>query len=434
MAKILSDGRIQVEKGDTLSGIYGADWQKQSGYTGDPTKLQIGTVLPAKATSKTTPATGASATPATSGLLPNTSLGQYLTPEEEAARKVAEQSILSSGNATKDANGNIILGNAPDEATNRANVLAQFQKEIDALESAKAEARARLTTQFTDIGNRRLGQVGAISARRGLLGSDFGAQAVDEQTTANANELNSVVAESDAKFEAAKQSLLSQVRVEADKSYEEKRKAYSGTANDIVNYLNNKSTSKANSVANVVKQAISLGIDLTADNAADVVAKAVQDIGVSKENILSAYKEAKKAADAAALKLKQDNDKATMDLLKGQADIAKTKAETSKLYQDAASVGTVKSGNLKIATSDVAALQNYFNQNRGKDGYTNTGDYLKSLSDWQAGQGLANDFFKYYPPKLYLNPNDSTLPTYLKDALKAPDILSSLGVSSNPIQ
>ena len=48
MAKTLSDGRIQVEEGDTLSGIYGSNWKELSGYTGDPTKLQIGTVLPAK--------------------------------------------------------------------------------------------------------------------------------------------------------------------------------------------------------------------------------------------------------------------------------------------------------------------------------------------------------------------------------------------------
>jgi hypothetical protein len=429
MAKILSDGRIQVEQGDTLGGIYGADWKKLSGYTGDPTKLQIGTVLPSK-TPATPPTSGASATPASSGL----TLGDYMSPEESQARAVAEQALLGSGNATKDANGNIILGTAPDEATNRANVLKNFQLQIDALEGAKAEARSKLTTQYTDIGNRRLGQVGAISARRGLLGSDFGAQATSETTTANANELNAVVDESDAKYNAAIQSLYSTINVEADKSFAEKRAAYSGTADQLVTYLGSKATSKQNSVNKVIAQAISLGIDLTGDGAKDVLDKASQDIGVSKENILSAYKEAAKAKAAADAKTKQDNDKATMDLLKTQTDIAKTKAETAKLYQDAANVGTVKSGNLKIATSDIAALQNYLNQSRGSDNYTNTGDYMKSLGDWQANQGMANDFFKYYPPKLYLNPSDPTLPTYLKDALKAPDILSSLGVSSNPAQ
>jgi hypothetical protein len=46
MAKTLPNGQIQVEAGDTLSGIYGANWKALSGYTGDPKKLPIGTVLP----------------------------------------------------------------------------------------------------------------------------------------------------------------------------------------------------------------------------------------------------------------------------------------------------------------------------------------------------------------------------------------------------
>lgn len=46
MAKDIGGGKIQIEKGDTLSAIYGADWKTKSGYTGDPTKLQVGTVLP----------------------------------------------------------------------------------------------------------------------------------------------------------------------------------------------------------------------------------------------------------------------------------------------------------------------------------------------------------------------------------------------------
>ena len=36
----------QVKKGDTLAGLYGPNWKIASGYTGDPTKLQIGTELP----------------------------------------------------------------------------------------------------------------------------------------------------------------------------------------------------------------------------------------------------------------------------------------------------------------------------------------------------------------------------------------------------
>jgi hypothetical protein len=46
MPKTLADGSIQIEQGDTLEGIYGSNWKEASGYSGDPTKLQVGTVLP----------------------------------------------------------------------------------------------------------------------------------------------------------------------------------------------------------------------------------------------------------------------------------------------------------------------------------------------------------------------------------------------------
>jgi hypothetical protein len=36
------DGTHTAEKGDTLWGLYGADWQAKSGYTGDPRNLQVG--------------------------------------------------------------------------------------------------------------------------------------------------------------------------------------------------------------------------------------------------------------------------------------------------------------------------------------------------------------------------------------------------------
>lgn len=40
---------ITVQPGQTLSGIYGNNWKQASGYNGDPTKLAVGTVLPAPA-------------------------------------------------------------------------------------------------------------------------------------------------------------------------------------------------------------------------------------------------------------------------------------------------------------------------------------------------------------------------------------------------
>ena len=36
------DGTFTAEKGDTLWGLYGADWDKESGYAGNPSELQVG--------------------------------------------------------------------------------------------------------------------------------------------------------------------------------------------------------------------------------------------------------------------------------------------------------------------------------------------------------------------------------------------------------
>ena len=44
-----------VKQGDRLETLYGKDWKKLSGYTGDPTKLQVGTVLPDLPTSSVKP-------------------------------------------------------------------------------------------------------------------------------------------------------------------------------------------------------------------------------------------------------------------------------------------------------------------------------------------------------------------------------------------
>ncbi len=46
-ASFFMPNTITVQPGQTLSGIYGNNWKQASGYSGDPTKLAVGTVLPA---------------------------------------------------------------------------------------------------------------------------------------------------------------------------------------------------------------------------------------------------------------------------------------------------------------------------------------------------------------------------------------------------
>ena len=45
------DGTFTAEEGDTLYGLYGDDWQSKSGFTRDPTSLQVGETVGNKQTS-----------------------------------------------------------------------------------------------------------------------------------------------------------------------------------------------------------------------------------------------------------------------------------------------------------------------------------------------------------------------------------------------
>jgi hypothetical protein len=90
------DGTHTAVEGDTLWGLYGADWQEKSGYTGDPTKLQIGEVVGKKIEKNQNPTPPPPASEAislpspTSTPTPNNSL-------QEAQSKLAGAEMLGVG-------------------------------------------------------------------------------------------------------------------------------------------------------------------------------------------------------------------------------------------------------------------------------------------------------------------------------------------------
>ena len=86
----------------------------------------------------------------------------------------------------------------------------------------------------------------------------------------------------------------------------------------------------------------------------------------------------------------------------------------------------IKSGNMIIPEGAIATGQSKLDTSRGTDTYANTGIYLEMLKRWKADGGLEQDFFNYYPPKNYLNPNDPTIPQYIKDKLKATDSFDNI--------
>ena len=97
------------------------------------------------------------------------------------------------------------------------------------------------------------------------------------------------------------------------------------------------------------------------------------------------------------------------------------------------SVQIIKSGNLQVSEGDVSKNQQALEQSRGKDGYANTKIYTDMFNEWVTQHnGLASDFFKYFPPTNYINPNDPTVPQQIKIALKKPaNSSSSSGLDFN---
>jgi LysM repeat protein len=119
-----------------------------------------------------------------------------------------------------------------------------------------------------------------------------------------------------------------------------------------------------------------------------------------------------------------DEKKAGFSLSAGQARY-EYNPDTGK-YEQVASVGktteptgeTIKSGGLVISGGNVSDMQKQLDATRGKDGYANTATYLDLLDEWKNKNGLEEDFFSRFSPKNYLNPNDPTVPQYIKDKLK----------------
>ena len=92
-----------------------------------------------------------------------------------------------------------------------------------------------------------------------------------------------------------------------------------------------------------------------------------------------------------------------------------------------------KSGSMVTTKEAIASVQSKLDASRGQsyknengqtitppasDKYANTALYLQALDNWKKSGGDESDFFKEYPPKLYLNPNDASVPQYIKDMLK----------------
>jgi hypothetical protein len=235
-----------------------------------------------------------------------------------------------------------------DEAAIRAEVMKRLQTEIDATNQVYGEK----LRQAKIGGEGRLGSNAAISARRGLLGSDFGQAANDKVVSDN----NSVYSGIDEEKAAAIAALTDKGNAAAQSEIAAKNSVKQQSATDYISFLSKQGERKTTRTNTAASALLSSGVDLSTLTPADIA------------GIASSYNVAPAELQAAIVSTKASLAKAAKDNLV-------TAPITSSIYEPDGKGGykTVQQG---TATPD-AALKEY-QYAVANDAYTG------SLADWNA--------------------------------------------------
>lgn len=189
----------------------------------------------------------------------------------------------------------------------RAQTLARFQQEIDAVNSVYGEKLREAKT----AGLSRLGSGAAIAARSGTAGSDFGAAQNDKIVAGNTDIENSIRAENLAKV----QEIINGADTAATNEIAAKRKAQQEGLDSYIKYLGAKTERKTANLKSVADSLITQKLDPTQVDPAQLQ-KIADSYGVTVDELKNTYTTEKKAADEAAIKQAKDNQ---VNLTEGQA-------------------------------------------------------------------------------------------------------------------
>lgn len=215
-----------------------------------------------------------------------------------------------------------------DEASIRATTLANFQAEIDAQNALFAD---KLNSAKIE-GAGRIGSGTAIQARRGELGSDFGAAQTDTINQGNDQVYSSINDEK----EAAIQNILSQARTQADKTIADKTAAKKAGLDSYVQYLGDSATRATTNAGTAAALLLTNKQTPDALSSEDLDALTAS-YGISKDQLLSAFATAKAAKDKAdaADAAKANKDAADLELTKAQTTDIGTKADqAAKTFEE----------------------------------------------------------------------------------------------------
>lgn len=212
---------------------------------------------------------------------------------------VQEDPALTSARSDVDTYNKTVAsgGSVVNEGKIRSDTLRQFQAEIDATNALYADKlnQAKLT------GAGRVGSDTAIQARRGLLGSDFGATQTNSINEGNNQIYNSI---GDEKATAV-QAILGKAKQAAVDAIAARTKAIGEGLDGHLKYLSEagerKKTNAQNAAAFIYSQKFSPD-QLTPEE----LAKTAKDYGVTTDDIKNSFIEVKKTKDAEAAKAAAD--------------------------------------------------------------------------------------------------------------------------------
>ena len=176
-----------------------------------------------------------------------------------------------------------------DESAIRQQTLDRFQAEIDALNRVYVEKRL----EEEKIGQGRLGSSTAIQARRGLLGSDFGAAQTEQTQNLNQQIIRGLDEEKNLRI----QNLLGRARSEAQDEIQAKQAARKAGAQEYIDFLAGATERKNQRISSTLQNLLSNKIEV--DDT--VIAQLAKELGVSAQILKSQYTQAKAAKDAADL-------------------------------------------------------------------------------------------------------------------------------------
>lgn len=235
-------------------------------------------------------------------------VGQYETPEERAYREQYGQQLLTESQATPDLN------------KIRQDTLARYQAEIDAINASYATKKAAERIQ----GQGRLGSAGAIQARRGLLGSDFGAAQTDTTNQYNTELVDAIEQERLAKIS----SIMSEASKFSQAEYDKKLEAKRLGAENYLKFIGESATRRQD---NTAKMAAYLYQQGNYDSLTPAELKQIADnLGVSVDTLKAVYKEYSSQADAAQAKAEAEAMKEGLAMEKTASEISNIQSQTER--------------------------------------------------------------------------------------------------------